>query len=96
MPGASPLPHLVLALYNLDFLEVAQKVKNLPLPDSSSAAVLEEYSSAGDPGSIPVLGRSPGEVHGYPPQYSCLENPWTKKPGGLQSMGLQSRTRLSD
>ena len=22
--------------------------------------------------------------------------PWTEKPGGLQSMGLQSRTRLSD
>ena len=27
-----------------------------------------------DPGSIPGLGRSPGEVHGNP-QYSCLENP---------------------
>ena len=31
-------------------------IKNLPLPDLSSAGVLEEYSSAGDPGSIPVLG----------------------------------------
>ena len=28
-----------------------------------------------DPGSIPGLGRSPGEVHGNPLQYSCLENP---------------------
>ena len=29
----------------------------------------------GRPGSIPGLGRSPGEVHGNPLQYSCLENP---------------------
>ena len=28
----------------------------------------------GDPGSIPGLGRSPGEVNGNPFQYSCLEN----------------------
>ena len=27
----------------------------------------------GDPGSIPGLGRSPGEGNGYPFQYSCLE-----------------------
>ena len=31
--------------------------------------------SAGDPGSVPGLGRSPGEGNGYPLQYSCLENP---------------------
>ena len=31
--------------------------------------------SAGDPGSIPGLGRSPGEGNGNPLQYSCLENP---------------------
>ena len=29
----------------------------------------------GDPGSIPGLGRSPGERNGNPLQYSCLENP---------------------
>ena len=29
----------------------------------------------GDPGSIPVSGRSPGEGNGNPLQYSCLENP---------------------
>ena len=28
----------------------------------------------GDPGSIPGLGRSPGEVNGNPFQYSCLDN----------------------
>ena len=30
--------------------------------------------SVGDPGSIPRLGRSPGEGNGHPFQYSCLEN----------------------
>ena len=30
--------------------------------------------NAGDLGSIPGSGRSPGEGNGYPLQYSCLEN----------------------
>ena len=30
--------------------------------------------NAGDSGSIPVLGRSPGKGNGNPLQYSCLEN----------------------
>ena len=40
----------------------ASVVKNLP-------------ASAGDPGSIPGLGRSPGEGNVNPLQYSCLKNP---------------------
>ena len=32
-------------------------------------------SNVGDQGSIPELGRSPGEGNGNPLQYSCLENP---------------------
>ena len=35
----------------------------------------ESACSAGDPGSIPGLGRSPGGRHDNPLQYSCLENP---------------------
>ena len=31
--------------------------------------------NAGDLGSNPGLGRSPGEGNGNPLQYSCLENP---------------------
>ena len=31
--------------------------------------------NAGDPGSIPGSGRSPGEGNGNPLQYSCFENP---------------------
>ena len=31
--------------------------------------------ASGDPDSISGLGRSPGEGHGNPLQYSCLKNP---------------------
>ena len=52
---------------------------------------------AGDLGSIPGLGRSPGEGNGNPLQYSCLENPmgggaWWATVHGV----AKSRTRLSD
>ena len=53
--------------------------------------------SAGDPGSIPGSGRSPGEGNGNPLQYSWLENPvnggaWWAIVHGV----TKSRTRLSD
>ena len=35
----------------------------------------ESACNAGDPGSIPGSGRSPGEQHGNLLQYSCLEHP---------------------
>ena len=35
----------------------------------------ESACNAGDPGLLPVSGRSPGEGNGYPFQYPCLENP---------------------
>ena len=35
----------------------------------------EAACPAGDTGSIPGLGRSPGEGNGYPLQHSCLGNP---------------------
>ena len=44
---------------------------------------------AGDMGSVPGLGRSPGGGHCNPLQYFCLENPMTEEPGGLHSMGSQ-------
>ena len=42
-------------------------------PDSSVGK--ESACNAEDLGSIPGLGRSPGEGNGNPIQYSCLENP---------------------
>ena len=52
--------------------------------------------NVGDPGSIPGLGRSPGEGNGNPLQYSCLENPmeggaWQATVHGV----AKSQTRLS-
>ena len=38
----------------------------------------ESAWNAGDPGSIPGLGRCPGEGSGIPLQYSCLGNPVDK------------------
>ena len=53
--------------------------------------------NVGNPGSVPGLGRSPGEGNGNPLQYSCLENPMD---GGAWSATVhrvaKSRTRLSD
>ena len=45
----------------------------LDLPCSSDGK--ESACNAGDPGSMPGWGRSPGEGNGNPLQYSCLENP---------------------
>ena len=44
--------------------------------------------NAGDPGSIPGSGRSPGEGNGNPLQHSCLENPTDGGAMGSQRVGL--------
>ena len=53
--------------------------------------------NAGDPGLIPGLGISPGEVNGNPPQDSCLENStdWGSRWATVHGVA-KSRTRLSD
>ena len=49
-----------------------QEKANLGFPGGSDGKA--SACSAGDPGSIPRLGRSPGEGNGNPLQDSCLEN----------------------
>ena len=49
----------------------------------------ESPCSAGDWGSLPGLGRSPGEENGCPLRYPCLGTPRTEEPGGLQSLGRE-------
>ena len=57
----------------------------------------ESACSAGDLGSIPGWGRSPGEWNGKPLQYSCLENPMDRGAWRATVHGLKkSRTQLSD
>jgi len=46
----------------------------------------ESACSEGDPGSIPVLGRSPGERMAAHSNILAWRIPWTEEPGGLQSM----------
>ena len=59
-------------------------IKNLP-------------AKAGDVGSVPGLGRSPGEGNGYPLQYSCQENSIDRGAWWATVHGVaKSRTRLSD
>ena len=45
--------------------------------------------NAGDPDSIPGLGRSFGEGNGNPLQYLAWKIPWTEERGRLKSTGLQ-------
>ena len=53
--------------------------------------------NAGDPGSIPGLGRSSGEGNGSPLQYSCLENPMDRGAGQAAVHGIaKSQMRLCD
>ena len=47
-----------------------------------------------DTGLIPELGRSPEEGMATNSNILAWRIPWTEEPGGLQSVGLQSRTRL--
>ena len=46
----------------------------------------ESACNAGDPGSIPGLGRAPGEENGNPLQYSHLENPMDRGAWGLKKL----------
>ena len=53
--------------------------------------------NAGDPGSIPELGRPPGEGNDNPLQYSCLENSMDGGAWWATIHGVtKSWTRLSD
>ena len=63
-----------------------------------SSVSKESACNAGDLGSIPGLGRSPGEGNGNPLQYSCLENPmdggvWQATVHGVARVGHDLATK---
>ena len=61
------------------------------------AQTVKRLYNAGDLGSIPGLGRSPGEGNGSPLQYYCLENPMDRGAWQATVHGVaESQTRLSD
>ena len=57
------------------FLSLFKLQLRLCLGFPGSSVVKSLPANAGDVGSIPELGRLPGEGNGNPLQYSCLENP---------------------
>ena len=60
-------------------------------------SIEESAHNVGDPGSIPGLGRYPGEGNGYPLQESCLENPMDRGTWQATVRGVtKSQTRLSN
>ena len=63
------------------------------LPYMGSAGK-ESACNAGEVGSIPGLGRSPGGGNDYPLQYSGLVNPMDR--GAWQVTAAKSQTRLCD
>ena len=82
-------------LYGQLTLVCLKTLLSLSFPHNSVSK--ESACNAGDPGSIPGLGRSPGEVNGNPLQYSCLENPMDRGAWLATVHGIaNSRTQLSD
>ena len=75
--GLKPLEHDVLFFLYMAEFSLLEFFKSfyiyLCFPGGSE--VKASAWNAGDLGSIPELGRSPGEGNGNPFQYSCLENP---------------------
>ena len=66
--------HLFRSLQSQKINTIAAEYKpTLGFPGGSEGK--ESACNAGNLGSIPELGRSPGGGHGNPFQYSCLENP---------------------
>ena len=56
-------------------------------PSQVALMVKNPPANAGDEGSIPGSGRSPGEGNGNPLQYSRLENLVDREAPQVQSMG---------
>ena len=54
-----------------------------------SSGSKEPACDAGDPGSIPGSGRSPGEGSGSHSSFLAWKIPWTEEPSGLRFMRLQ-------
>ena len=69
--------------------------EKLGFPDGS--VVKNPPANAGDVSSIPGSGRSPGEGHGNPLQYSCLGNPTDRGAWQATVHGVaKSQTQLSN
>ena len=73
MPSSGDLPDPGIESVSLCLL--CWQVASLPLVSPGDSHSKESACNAGDPGSIPGLGTSPGGGNGNLFQYSCLGNP---------------------
>ena len=70
--------------------------KSILWPQNVFNSLTENVGDAGDPGSIPGLGRSLGKGNGNPHQYSCLGNSMDRGARQATVHGVaKSWTRLS-
>ena len=76
------------SLFSIGRKQVQIFCTNWGFPGGSAGK--ESAYNGGGLGSIPALGRSPGEGKGSPLRYSGLENPWT-----IHGV-VKNRTQLSD
>ena len=86
LPPPSPLP-----------ISIHMPTLNLSLGNFPGGSDCKASTrNAGDLGSIPGSGRSPGEGNSNPLQYSCLENPMDGGAWSIVHEVTKSRTQLSD
>ena len=84
----SPVPLLFKPVFFFFFLNTSSQKHLKGFPGGSEGK--ESADNAGDPDSIPGLGRSPGEGNGNPLQYSSLKNSMERGAWqAIQFMGSQ-------
>ena len=75
--------------FPLPFLEAQKKFSLIFIGFLGNSAGKESLCNAGDPNSLPGLGRSPGEGNSSHSSILDWRIPWTEERGRLQSMGSQ-------
>ena len=95
-PGFSPLLSKISSAHPLHWPCAPLKLLSFLWGFPCGSAGKESACNAKDLGSIPGLGRSPGEEKGYPLQYSGLENSMDYKSMGLQRVRHDLATKQQE
>ena len=96
-----PKPHRIFHVSSFGWSSFESFIMKLIIRTSLVAQMVKASTyNAGDPGSIPGAGRSPGEGNGNPLQYSCLENPthwgaWWATVHGVTDSDMTERLHLN-
>ena len=100
LTGSQVMPRLMVCGPHVEYLQCRSALlqfvgasASLDFPGASDSK--DSACNARDLGSIPGLGRSPGERNGNPLQYSCLENPMGREACWVMVHSVtNSQTRL--